>query len=291
MKKIIKPKEIPTAQLHQLLVSSVAPRPIALVSTINEAGQANLAPYSFFNVFSSNPPIMIFSSNRKVANNETKDTLHNIEATGEAVVNIVSHDIVRQMAVSAVAFASDVNEFEKSGLTPMPSELVKPFSVKESPVSFECKVTKVMKLGDQGGAGNLMFCEVVNIHVSEHIFDEEGKIDPISLDVVGRMGRAFYSRAKDGVFKVFQPVPKLVIGYDQLPNIAKKSKILSGNDLGILAGLFEIPTTKSINTIGEKVAIQALGNDLQAIERAAKDLIEKGAANEALALLIYADQK
>lgn len=290
MKKIIKPKEIPTAQLHQLLVSSVAPRPIALVSTMNETGQSNLAPYSFFNVFSSNPPMMIFSSNRKVLNNETKDTLHNIEATGEVVVNIVSHDIVRQMAISSVAFAAEVNEFEKSGLTPMPSELVKPFGVKESPVSFECKVTKVMKLGDQGGAGNLIFCEVVNIHISEHIFDSEGKIDPTLLDVVGRMGRAFYSRAKAGVFKVFQPVPKLVIGYDQLPEIARKSNILSGNDLGILAGLFEMPTSETIKKMGEKNEVKALKNDLIAIEKMAKDLIEKGAINNALALLIYADQ-
>lgn len=287
MKKTIKPNEIPTAQLHQLLVGSVAPRPIALVSTINETGQSNLAPYSFFNVFSSNPPIMIFSSNRKVASNETKDTLHNIEATGEVVVNIVSHDIVRQMAISSVAFPADVDEFKKSGLTPMPSELVRPFSVKESPVSFECKVTKIMKLGDQGGAGNLMLCEVVNIHISAHIFDEEGRIDPNLLDVVGRMGRAFYSRAKDGIFKVFQPVPKLVIGYDKLPEIARKSDILSGNDLGILAGLFELPTAEAIQKAGKTATL--LSNIIIS-EKIAKKLIKEGKAAEALALLMYVDQ-
>lgn len=294
-KKIIHPADLTTGQLYKLFVSTVAPRPIAFVSTIDEAGNANLAPYSFFNVFSTNPPIMIFSSNRRVSDNTTKDTLANVMATREAVINIVSYDIVRQMAVSSVSFAPEVNEFEKSGLTPMPSELVRPFRVAESPVNFECKVRDIITLGDQGGAGHLVLCDVVNIHVAEHIFDDNGKVDPQNIDLVGRMGRAFYTRTRSDIFKVYQPASVLTIGYDQLPAIAKNSKVLTGNDLGALAGLPNFPASEVIQAVATDERVQVISSDSQdanmSIEHYAQELIQAEQIEQALAVLMYADQK
>lgn len=291
--KSYNPNDLPTSQLHQYLVGAVAPRPIAFASTMDENNNPNIAPYSFFNVFSSNPPIMVFSSNRKVADNTTKDTLHNIQKTGEVVINVVSHNIVRQMAVTSVAFASDVDEFEKSGLTPIPSDLVKPFRVKESPVQFECKVKEILPLGDKGGAGHLIICEIVRLHLSEHILDEDGRIDPQKIDLVGRMGRAFYTRAKgDAIFKVFQPVPKLVIGYDALPENMKNSTILTGNHLGQLAGQFEMPTLESAKVLLESEEVQKLRltkNAVIALHNLAKQELDKENVEYAAKLLLIED--
>jgi flavin reductase (DIM6/NTAB) family NADH-FMN oxidoreductase RutF len=294
MKREIIPSEIPTSELHQLLVSTIAPRPIAFVSTIDEEGNANLAPYSFFNVFSSNPPIMIFSSNRKVSDNTTKDTLHNAEATKEVVINIVNHDIVRQMAVTSSPFPSGVSEFEKAGLTPVASDLVKPYRVEESFVNYECKVNEIIKLGTHGGAGNLIVCEVVKIHASEHIFDEKGRVVPEKLDIVGRMGRAFYSRAKQGVFRIFQAMKEPSIGYDQLPEIAKSSTLLTGNELGELAGLFELSSEESITDAAQNdkvISAMNAENSIEEIEKLAKKMINQGEFEEALAVLTFADKE
>jgi flavin reductase (DIM6/NTAB) family NADH-FMN oxidoreductase RutF len=291
--KSYSPSDLPTAQLHEFLVSAVAPRPIAFVSTLDENGNPNLAPYSFFNVFSSNPPIMIFSSNRRVSNNTTKDTLHNIEKTGEAVVNVVSHSIVRQMAVASVEFDSGVNEFEKSGLTPIPSDVVKPFRVKESPVQFECKVKEVLPLGENGGAGNLIICEIVKLHLSEAIFDDKNRIDPDKIDLVGRMGRAFYARASgEAVFKVFQPVPKLVIGYDNLSDNIKNSTVLTGNNLGQLAGMFELPKLEDAKALLKLPEIQKLRfaeDKFQALHQLAKKELDKENVEHASKLLLLQD--
>ena len=277
--KSYNPKDLPTAQLHQYLVSSVAPRPIAFASTVDENGNPNLAPYSFFNVFSSNPPIMVFSSNRKVSDNTTKDTLHNIEKTREVVINVVPHEIVRQMAVASVSFSSDINEFEKSGLTPIASDVVKAFRVKESPVQFECVVKEILPLGNERGAGHLIICEIVRLHLAEHIFDEEGRIDPQKINLVGRLGRAFYTKASgNAIFKVFQPVPKLVIGYDALPENIKNSQVLTGNNLGQLAGLFELPALNDIEALLQKPAIQKLKlaeNQTIALHQLAKAELDK----------------
>lgn len=277
--KSYNPKDLPTAQLHQYLVSSVAPRPIAFASTVDENGNPNLAPYSFFNVFSSNPPIMVFSSNRKVSDNTTKDTLHNIEKTREVVINVVPHEIVRQMAVASVSFSSDINEFEKSGLTPIASDVVKAFRVKESPVQFECVVKEILPLGNERGAGHLIICEIVRLHLAEHIFDEEGRIDPQKINLVGRLGRAFYTKASgNAIFKVFQPVPKLVIGYDALPQNIKNSQVLTGNNLGQLAGLFELPALNDIEALLQKPAIQKLKlaeNQTIALHQLAKAELDK----------------
>ncbi|MFK7948261.1 MAG: flavin reductase family protein [Saprospiraceae bacterium] len=291
--KSYNPKDLPTPQLHQYLVSSVAPRPIAFASTVDENGNPNLAPYSFFNVFSSNPPIMVFSSNRKVSDNTTKDTLHNIEKTREVVINVVPHEIVRQMAVASVSFSSDVNEFEKSGLTPIASDKVKAFRVKESPVQFECVVKEILPLGNEGGAGHLIICEIVRLHLAEYIFDEEGRIDPQKINLVGRLGRAFYTKASgDAIFKVFQPVPKLVIGYDALPDNIKNSKVLTGNNLGQLAGLFELPTLDNAKELLQKPAIQKLRlaeNPIDVLHQLAKAELDKDNTIYAAKLLLLED--
>lgn len=247
---VIDPKEIPTRDFHQFLLGAVAPRPIAFVSTIDESGVANLAPYSFFNAFSSNPPILVFSSNRRVSNNTTKDTLANVKATGEVVINVVNYSIVRQMAVTSVEFESGISEFEKSGLTPIPSDLVGPPRVKESPVNMECKVKEVITLGEHGGAGHLVICEVVRMHVADEIVDDRNRIDPHKIDLMGRMGRAYYVRASgSAVHTIVQAVTELVIGWDALPGSAKSSTVLTGNALGQLAGLNEVPTEESIGQL------------------------------------------
>jgi len=241
------PKDIPTKDLHQYLLGSVAPRPIAFASTIDKDGNPNIAPYSFFNAFSSNPPILVFSSNRKVADNTTKDTLHNVEETGEVVINVVNYAIVRQMAVTSISFPTDVSEFEKSGLTPIPSDEVKPFRIKESPVQMECKVRDIITLGDQGGAGHLIICDVVRMHIAKDVIDDRNRIDPHKIDLMGRMGRAYYVRASgDAIQTIVQPVMQVTIGYDQLPEHIKNSSILSANNLGQLAGIPQLPNAESV---------------------------------------------
>ncbi len=237
----INPEETKTKDLHQFLLGIVAPRPIAFVSTVDENGVPNLAPYSFFNAFSSNPPIVVFSSNRRVLDNTTKDTLHNIEKTGEAVINAVSHSIVRQMAVSSIQFPRGVNEFEKSGLTPIPSDLVAPPRVKESPAHMECRMEEIKTLGKHGGAGHLIICRVLRVHLDENVVDDN-RINPHKIDLMGRMGRAYYTRASgDAIQTIVQPVTRLSIGFDQLPDHVKHSPNLTGNELGLLAGLEKWP--------------------------------------------------
>jgi len=251
--RTIEPGTIPTHDFHQFLLGAVAPRPIAFASTINEDGLVNLAPYSFFNAFSSNPPILVFSSNRRVSDNTTKDTLHNIEINKEVVINVVNYAIVRQMAVAAVNFDSAVSEFSKTGLTPVPSDIVKPPRVKESPVQMECKVKEIITLGKHGGAGHLIICDVVKMHVSEEVIDENNRIDPHKIDLVGRMGRSYYTRASgDAIFTVVQPVTKISLGYDQLPDHIKQSEVLTGNDIGRLAGLYALPTSDEMTALRQE---------------------------------------
>ncbi len=246
MKRII-PSETPLPDLHQILVGSVAPRPIALASTISNEGDLNLAPYSFFNCFSSNPPTLIFSSNRKVSDNTTKDTLTNIEANREVVINVVTQDIVHQMALTSISYEYGVSEFEKAGFTPVASEVVKPFRVKESPVQFECKVKDIIPLGDEGGAGNLFVCEVQLIHADEKIFVEKERIDPNKTNLVGRMGRAFYTKTNsESIFRIFQPVNELGIGAENLPQAITTSDVLTGKHIWQLARVTQIPVADGI---------------------------------------------
>lgn len=240
--RVIDPKTTPTPDLHQYLLGTIAPRPIAFASTLDEQGRPNLAPYSFFNCFSSNPPILVFSSNRRVGDNTTKDTLHNVEETGEVVINAVNFSIVRQMAVASMDYPPGVSEFEKAGLTPIPSDLVRPFRVKESPAQMECRVREVIPMGEGGGAGHLIICEVLRLHISEEALDEKGRINPHKMDLMGRMGRAFYVRASgEAIHKIYQPYRPVGIGFDALPASIRSSEVLTGNNLGMLAGLAAAP--------------------------------------------------
>ena len=284
---IIDPKDTPTADLHQYMLGSVAPRPIALASTIDENGVANVAPYSFFNAFSSNPPIVVFSSNRKVKDNTTKDTLHNIQSNKEVVINVVSHDILRQMAISSVAFGPKDSEFDKAGFTPLASDLVKPFRVKESPVQMECKVSDIIPLGEHGGAGHLIICHIVRMHIDDRILDAEQKIDPQKIDLMGRMGRAFYTRASgDSIMKVYQNVGKICLGYDQIPEHIKTSSILSGNDVARIAGQLAFPTEELLSsTLSEYESVLQSGEP-EKVHAIAKDLIASEEVEKAFALLM-----
>ena len=242
----IDPKAISPVKLQGYLQSAVAPRPIAFASTLDENGTPNLSPFSFFNVFSSNPPILIFSPARRVRNNTVKHTLINAQNTKEVVINVVNYDIVQQMSLSSTEYPDGVNEFLKSGLTMLPSDVVKPFRVAESPVQFECKVNDVIALGDQGGAGNLVICEVVKIHINEAVLDKDGLIDQHKIDLVARMGANWYSRSNVGMFEVEKPLTTLGVGVDAIPNFVKESPIFNGNDLGKLGNIEAIPTEEEI---------------------------------------------
>jgi len=243
----IQPKDIPTARLHGYLLSAVAPRPIALASTIDSEGISNLSPFSFFNVFSANPPILIFSPARRVRDNTTKHTLENAKATREVVINVVNHAIVQQTSLSSTEYEKGINEFEKAGFTMLASEKVKPFRVKESPVQFECKILEIKELGNQGGAGNLIICEVVCMHIAEEVLDEKGSIDQVKLDLVARAGGSFYSRANTSFFEIPKPLMQKGIGVDNLPEEVKTSNILTGNDLGQLGNVEGLPQVSDVN--------------------------------------------
>ena len=242
------PQEITVQRLHQLLLGSIGPRPIAFASTMNAAGQANLAPFSFFNVFSANPPILIFSPARSGRTNETKDTYKNVKELPEVVINVVNFDIVHQMSLASSPYSPEISEFEKSGLTPIPSETIKPFRVAEAPVQFECRVNEVKELGHEGGAGNLIICEVLRMHVREDLIDEKGLIDQHKIDLVSRMGGDWYCRADvHSMFEIKKPITTCGIGFDVLPLDIKNSRVLSGNDLGQLAGIENLPNETDVN--------------------------------------------
>lgn len=246
--KSINPKEIEIPKLHRYLLGSVGPRPIAFASTIDSKGNINLAPFSFFNVFSANPPIMIFSPARSGRTNESKDTYNNVKEVPEVVINVVTHDMVHQMSLASSPYDSDVSEFEKAGFTSLASEMITPPRVKESPVQFECKVNEVIELGDQGGAGNLILCEVLRIHVMESLLDENEMIDQHKIDLVSRMGGNWYCRAdKNSMFEIQKPITTCGIGFDGLPTDIRNSSILSGNDLGQLAGIEQLPNETDVN--------------------------------------------
>jgi flavin reductase (DIM6/NTAB) family NADH-FMN oxidoreductase RutF len=236
------PSEIKTSQLHAYLLGAIAPRPICFASTIDEDGNMNLSPFSFFNVFGSKPPILVFSPARRVRNNTIKHTLENAIRTKEVVINVVNYAIVQQMSLASCEYDKGVNEFEKAGLTPIASEMVKPFRVKESPVQLECKVLEVKATGEEGGAGNLVICEVVCMHINDAVLNEQLQIDPHKIDLVARMGGDFYCRASgNAVFEVAKPNLNLGVGVDQLPEGIRLSKVLTGNHLGVLGNYTSVP--------------------------------------------------
>ena len=242
----IDPKEVSTAKLQGYLQSAVGPRPIAFASTIDKNGKPNLSPFSFFNIFSANPPILVFSPSRRVRDNSIKHTLINCEETKQVVINVVNYEIVQQMSLSSTEYPDGVNEFAKSGLTAILSEIVKPYRVAESPVQFECKVNQIIALGTEGGAGNMIICEVVKIHINETVLDENGVIDPVKIDLVSRLGGNWYSRANKGLFEVEKPLTTLGIGVDAIPDFVKESSVFDGNDLGKLGNVESLPTEEEI---------------------------------------------
>lgn len=276
--KTINPKDISTVELQRYLQTAVGPRPIALASTVDADGKPNLSPFSFFNVFSANPPILVFSPSRRVRDNTTKHTLFNVQATRQVVINIVNYEIVQQSSLSSTEYADGVNEFVKSGLTMIPSEEVKPFRVKESPVQFECIVQEVIGLGDQGGAGNLVICEVIKMHVNEAVLDDSGYIDQHKIDLVARMGANWYTRANLGLFEVEKPLTTLGLGVDALPEEAVASGVFSGNELGILGNVEHLPTEEEIaKFVASNSEIQQLlvsGNTIEKFKKAKKYLQE-----------------
>ena len=241
------PKDLSTGKLHGYLLSAVAPRPIAFASTIDADGKPNLSPFSFFNVFSANPPILIFSPARRVRDNTTKHTLQNVEAIKEVVINVVNYDIVHQMSLTSTEYSEGVNEFEKAGLTMLPSDVVKPFRVAESPVQFECIVNEIVHLGTEGGAGNLVICEVVKLHISEEVMNKDNTINQEALDLVARAGGSYYSRAKTGFFEIPKPLKTMGIGVDNMPEHVKNSMILTGNNIGMLANIEALPNEVEVN--------------------------------------------
>ena len=242
------PKELPIPKLHQYLLGAIGPRPIAFASTIDAEGNNNLSPFSFFNVFSASPPILIFSPARNGRTNTTKDTYNNVKEVAEVVINIVNYDILHQMSLSSSPYPPEVDEFVKAGFTPIPSETIRPMRVKESPVQFECKVNQVIELGDQGGAGNLVICEVTKIHISEDVLDENGMIDQKKINLVARMGGNWYCHANEAsMFEITKPITTIGIGFDQLPADVRTSKVLNGNDLAQLASVTELPNETDVN--------------------------------------------
>jgi flavin reductase (DIM6/NTAB) family NADH-FMN oxidoreductase RutF len=292
--KTINPKNIEIPKLHRYLLGAVGPRPIAFASTIDKDGVANLAPFSFFNAFSANPPILVFSPARSGRTNTTKDTYNNVKILPEVVINVVNFELVHQMSLASSPYPSSVDEFVKSGLTPVASECVQPFRIKESPVQFECKVNEVIELGDQGGAGNLIICEVLRIHIDEAILDEQQMIDQHKIDLVSRMGGNWYCRAdENSMFEIPKPITTCGIGYDELPEDIKNSDILTANNLGQLAGIESIPNETDVNEyklIELSELFLSLEEDATQLEieihKRAKFLLEKNHLEEAWLTLL-----
>jgi flavin reductase (DIM6/NTAB) family NADH-FMN oxidoreductase RutF len=248
----IDPKEISIKKLHSYLLGAIAPRPIAFASTVDVDGNPNLSPFSFFNVFGANPPILIFSPARRVKNNTTKHTLDNAIATKQVVINVVNYGIVQQMSLSSSEYPEGVNEFEKAGFTMLPSDKIQPYRVAESPVQFECKVNDVIFTGENAGAGNLIICEVLKIHISDQVLAEDGSIDQYKIDLVARAGGSFYTRAREGFFEIPKPITTLGIGVDALPMEVRNSQVLTGNNLGLLGNIAQLPTQEAVNNFGKE---------------------------------------
>lgn len=285
---IIDPKEIPVQKMVAYLQGAVSPRPIAFASTISKEGHVNLSPFSFFNMFSMNPPVLIFSPSRRVRDNTTKHTLQNVEEVPEVVINIVNYPMVEQASLASCDFPKNADEFVKAGFTALPSKVVKPPQVAESPFSFECKVNQVIPLGTEGGAGNLVICEVLLLHIKDEVLDEQGKINPWKVDAVARMGGDYYCRAQgDAIFTVPKPNEKIGIGIDQLPEAIKNSSILTGNDLGRLANIEKLPDEKSIQEFQQSAEWkQAHQKGIEHLHLLAKKYLHENRVTDALKALL-----
>jgi flavin reductase (DIM6/NTAB) family NADH-FMN oxidoreductase RutF len=284
----INPREIPFAKMHSYLLGAVTPRPIAFASTVDKEGKVNLSPFSFFNCFGANPPILIFSPARRGRDNTTKHTYENVLEVPEVVINVVNYNMVQQASLASTEYPKGVNEFVKTGFTEVPSDVVKPPRVGESPIAMECKVLQVIQTGDQGAAGNLVICEILRMHISEKVLDAEGKIDPFKLDAVARLGGDWYCRVQgDSIFKVPKPLDKLGIGVDQIPSSIRLSRVLTGNDLGMLGNIERLPDTDSIAQFREQPDVgEAMRGGEDKLHRLAKQYLEKGNVMDAWKVLL-----
>jgi flavin reductase (DIM6/NTAB) family NADH-FMN oxidoreductase RutF len=262
--KTIQPKDLSTPELQALLQGAVAPRPIAFVSSINGAGAVNLSPFSFFNLFSANPPILVFSPSRRVRDKSTKHTLENVLEVPEVVIHVVGHSLVEQMSLASTEYGKGVNEFVKAGLTGVPSNLVSPPRVKEAPLAFECRVNQVISLGEEGGAGNLVICEVLQIHLDERILDASGAIAPLKLDPVARLGGNWYTKiTPESLFQIPKPLTTLGIGVDQIPEEIRFSPVLTGNNLGRLGNVEQLPNSEEVAAFGQTPEVLELKKRFQ----------------------------
>ena len=293
--KTIYPKDIAVAELQAILQGAVAPRPIAFVSTVDRKGNVNLSPFSFFNLFSSNPPILVFSPVKRIRDSTTKDTLENVFEVPEVVIHIVGFDLVEQMSLASTEYPKGVNEFEKAGLTAVGSDLVDPPRVKEAPVAFECKVNEVKSLGEGGGAGNLVICEVLKIHLDERILDQSGAIDPYKLAPVARLGGNWYSKiTPDSLFQIPKPLTSLGIGVDQIPEEIRNSPVLTGNNLGRLGNVEQLPSEEELRLFSQTEEIQDMKKRfrldpeswLDHLHRWAKEELEAGDVEKAWRILL-----
>ena len=254
--KTINPKETGLKEISNFFTSAIVPRPIAFVSTIDENGNPNLSPFSFFNIFSSNPPILIFSPAKSALTGKQKDTYHNVKAIKECVIHIANYAMVEQLSVTSGAYPSEVNEFVKGGFTEEKSVLVKPPRIKEAPIAFECKVNQIIELGDTGGSGNLVICEIVLIHVDENLLDENGNVIAEKLDPIARLGYNNYVRfTKEDIFATPKPLKAFGVGVDAIPQWIKDEDVLDGNELGKLANISEIPNAVDIKNDSELVEL------------------------------------
>lgn len=285
----IAPETVSQRELYGYLSGTVGPRPIAFASTVDKEGTSNLAPFSFFNVFSANPPILIFSPVLKGSDKSKKDSLNNVLEIKEVVINLVDHAMVQQMSLASAAYPKEENEFVKAGFTMLKSDVVTPHRVAEAPVQFECKVIKVEALGDEGGAGNLVFSEVVKIHIAESLLDEAGKVDQHKIDLVGRMGGNWYTRSNAGLFEVAKPLTVVGIGVDQIPEHLRYSKTLSGNDLGMLGNVERLPTEEEVASFTanhQEVQQIVRVNDQEALEKKAQHYLENNEVLSAWKVLL-----
>ena len=288
------PKELTVQRLHQLLLGAIGPRPIAFASTLDAQGNANLAPFSFFNVFSANPPILVFSPARSGRTGQSKDTYNNAKAIPEVVINVVNYNMVHQMSLASSPYAPGVDEFVKAGFTALASHKVAPFRLAEAPVQFECKVQQIIELGQEGGAGNLIICEVLQMHIHESLLNEHGLIDQHKIDLVARMGADWYCRANTAsMFEIKKPISTCGVGYDALPPDIKNSHVLSANDLGQLAGIEELPNETDVNEY-KLLELSSLFLDLEAnanaletaLHQRAKELLSENQLEEAWLTLL-----
>lgn len=287
----INPEETLPSKLHQYLLGAIAPRPIAFASTVDLEGTPNLSPFSFFNVFGYNPATLIFSPSRRGRDGTTKDTFENLKLVPEVVINVVTFDMVNQVSLASTEYPKGVDEFIKAGFTKIPSELIKPFRVKESPVQFECKVRNLVETGSEGGAGNLIICDILLVHINEEILGEDGTIDQDKIRLVGRMGKDNYVKAfGDSLFKVKKPLQNLGVGVDTLPDHIRNSHLLTGNELGQLGNLEKLPDEEEIKAFAENPEIREIletsCNNQEEIFKLAKSYLETGHPEEALKILM-----